>query len=368
MYAETQNLSLKRQWREQIGREADVVQFAMNNRFARPDGTHNIKSIFHVTKSRGRIYVETDCVEDVQNALKGCIHVFPLRDTIQTMHATEIPQLLSPVREKNLTKHSWVRIRGGLYHNDVGQVRNVYDVDNKVEVAVVPRLAPAARTKPSKRLRTQEQRPTPRRLKEEDARKQYGDTLVTFLENGFQIKEKIFEEAGFHVASFDRKALEVIKPKIHEISNFTDVAMERLISEGVDITKCTDMQIWRVAHINADGIEYDCFVEKGDTVRIIEGPNKGVTGRVSARVRKDAIKISLVVENDKEVTTVQLEENVQFVRAIFQKGDLVEIRTGVHVGKTGFIVDEIGTHLVIRDLRNIEEVRLNHAFHRHVTG
>lgn len=291
----------------------------------------------------------------VHELLERCIYAFCRVDTIETVRDTDLPSILTPTSNTSIKEHSWVRIQGGLYHHDIGQVREICEHERRVKVAVVPRIAPEAKRKPAKRVRRQDRRPTPRRLSIGDALREYGEALVRRRSNGFELKEQFIENDGFVILSLPQNALGSVRPKMHEISDFADAAMEHIISSGLRVSQCTDEELWGTARVDIETIDLDCFLRKGDIVKIIGGPNLGKRGRVSTIPKANTIAISLEENGSSHLATIVFEEDVKHVRPIFGKGELVDVRTGIHAGRTGFVVDESDMHIVIHDSRTTEQ-------------
>ncbi|KLO11985.1 hypothetical protein SCHPADRAFT_891181 [Schizopora paradoxa] len=337
-----------------IGRELDAVLFGMHNCTTKGAELRGVKSVFCVTNSPGRIYVETEDDALMEKVLHNCIFVSHDAER-QRVPSHELPCLLSPVPEVGLEEHSWVKIRGGLYHNDIGQVRGFLQGGSVVEVAVAPRLAPAATLRPRKRLRRQDGRPLPRRLTWQDAVKEYGISTVKTMTEGFQVNGVYIENNGFHVLTVNRNATKVVKPRMQEISMFIDAALEKLISEGSNLSSCTDEDVYSMGHIDIEKLDVDCLFGVGDAVEIIKGKNHGLRGRVMRPAVRHSITLLICNTEDEKGRDFELEENVSF-------GGSVTVRYGVHEGRTGYVEGTRGAQVFVRDHVTLEELCVYAAF------
>lgn len=350
-------LNLRSKTDHQIGREMDAVLSAMQYRVGEGSELRGVKSVFCVVNSPGRVYVETDDDALAERIFKDCIFVSHGAEE-RPIPSREVSSLLSPVPERGMCKNSWVKILGGLYHGDIGQVRGFLQDDSVVQVAIAPRLAPAPTLKRSKRRRKQESRPSPRRITWQDAVTEYGLWTVKTMTEGFELKDLYIENDGFHLLSVNRKAVQVVKPKIHEISMFTDAAVEKVLSEGLPFSACTDDDVCNAGGIDVEKLDVDCLVRVGDSVEITGGRMRGFRGRVSGIVNRQSMTLLINDEKNGKGHLLELQENVQSLRPLFSKGDLVFVRCGIHEGRTGYVEDSYGTQVFVRDHVTLEEVSI----------
>lgn len=84
------------------------------------------------------IYIEAYKEIHVRNAVEGLHMIFPGKITL--IPTVEMPQIYKIDKAKpiNFKKGQWVRIKSGLYHDDLGMVDS-QQADGKVVVRLVPR-------------------------------------------------------------------------------------------------------------------------------------------------------------------------------------------------------------------------------------
>ncbi|KLO10010.1 hypothetical protein SCHPADRAFT_999856 [Schizopora paradoxa] len=353
-----------------IGRQRDVFWFAterwqaiwLGNR--KPD----VLSVFEVPNSPGWVYVEAKSVETIQNLFDGCIYVsltsLNLHQRVANIHPSLFKVILSPPRPLGIEAHAWIKVLGGLYHGDIGQVRSVDEDLGIVDVAVVPRLAPAARQKPTKRLRMQKRRPLPRRIQHEDAIEGYsGADIAKTVENGFEMRGHFYEESGFRIVSLSINALEPATPTMLEISNFLDAATERIIREHTDSTTYTDEDVWRVGHIDIHKLSIQCFLKVGDAVEIIGGRRRGMGGYISRTLEEGKVMVALETGYENQPSIVEYEEHVHLVRAVFRRGQSITVKLGAFAGRTG-IVEKVlqNGSLVFREAHTLDDLSVPSCF------
>lgn len=316
----------------------------------------DIRSVFEVVNVPGRIYVEASTREKVPELMRNCVWS---RSTLSNIHKVDTPEytsLLTPFRPPDIELHLWVKNRGGLYNGDIGQVRALHEDVGEVEVAVVPRVAPAPNLKPSKRARKRDRRPLPRRLLWEDAIKEYTVKYVKTVGTGFELKGNLHDDRGFRLLMVGRDAIELTKPTMQQISDFTDAAIEYIINQHEDTRDYTDCDIWRAGHIDLKKLHVECLLKIGDNVEIVEGTRQGLRGRVANTAKNGKIQLLADMEDEPGLSTVEIEEELDVVRARFDIGQSVMIRIGTFAGRTGIVEDVNNGRVIIRESQSLKEV------------
>ena len=253
---------------------------------AHPTTEHGVQAVFTVSNSPGWVYVEALSFERAYLLLYKCVYAVCSRRNIQNVDPTEYTSLLTPQWNPGIKQHAWIRVRGGLYHGDLGQVRNMREEDGEIDVAVVPRVAYAVTARSTKRLKKQDMRPRPRRISVEDAIAEYSEDNVKFIGSGYELFGKFYEKEGFRILSLPRNAVEPVKPSIHQIASFIDAAIESIIRPRQDEVEratdnirperrpFTDKAIWQAGNIIVEDLVFESLLKLGDTVEIIGGGEK----------------------------------------------------------------------------------------------
>lgn len=299
------------------------------------------------------------------------MYTYGTRKNIRQIQPTEYTSLITPIRQNGLNQHAWVTIKGGLYHGDVGQIRALRDDGEYVDIAVVPRIAPANRHHSTKRRKKQDGRPHPRRIRISDAVEEYGEEQVKIAGKGFEMFGKYYEKHGFTIVTLSHKEVDITRPTMHRIANFIDAALESLINPYYDDDDETgthdetkqrffcDDDIWQAGHIDINEVEVDSLLRIGDDVEMIEGDKRGMRGVVSKPPSNGEVTLS-IQDKDKEglSRTVEYTEREEYVRAVFERGHTVTIRIGIFAGQSG-IVEEVEPDgkILVRENHTLREVR-----------
>lgn len=324
----------------------------------------DVRAVFHVPNSPGRIYVEAASEERAVRLLKNSVFTYCRPGQTYAVDPAEFTVLLSPIREPGVDVHSWVTIRGGRYHRDIGQVRAVREHGGLLDVAVVPRIAASVGSKPkaAKRARVRDPRPPPRRMRWEDAVFEFGNKAITRRDSGYEHKSCFYEEDGFRILTIGRDSVELARPTLRQISKFVDAAVERVINTRDASTEYTDDDVWAAGHIDLKKLDFDHLLKIGDEVEIVDGSRRGLTGVVTGIGKDGRIKIVSSPTDSLVPSPVEFEESVELVRAVFKKGQSVNVRTGTFAGRTGIVESVDGGNLIIRESRTLNEVSVVYAY------
>lgn len=329
---------------------------------------YGIHSVFNVPNSPGWVYVEATESERAYVLMRDCPYTYCIRQNIRKVEPKEYKPLLSPVRPDGIKENSWVMIRGGLYHGDVGQVRAIWKGIDLLDIAVVPRHAPPAIFKSAKRRRKMDGRPRQIRMCKDDAMAEYKHDNVKTKGTGFELFGKYHDDRGFRIITIGSSAVQPTKPSIHQITSFIDAALETLINQvGVNYESGSnsdkhhafiDREIWRAGNIRIEDIHIDTNFKPGDAVELIGGTRRGMKGTVDEMSRDGEVTLRLVVGDSTNPTTIQYVEREEYVRLAFERGQTISVRMGVFAGRSGIIesiVDD-GT-LIIMESVTCKKVR-----------
>lgn len=297
---------------------------------ARPGHFHDV---FAVPLLSSRVYIQSRDRSEVfrrletlkNNAFKQPILVPP----------SEIAQILQLRRRKKAVQPitssgKWVRIKGGLYDEDIGLVQRVYREDSdsvkRFEILVVPRIDiddnPYTNDPLNSRSFTEPGRPHPRLVRFAEVQKRVGKGNVHGAEDDFTVFGEKFRHS-LHVVSKPKSECSLVQcPSANELEHFSTVR--------INTTAATNRSFLRVM----------------DRVRVFKGTFQGCKGVVELLGDTHA---TLLLDGGPEASTGQFRDQVAYdeFERVFEAGDLVEIMLGPHAGKTGMIVSNSSDSLEI---------------------
>lgn len=286
------------------------------------DQPGHFHGVFVIPQLTGRVFIQSNDRNEVlrrMETLKNNFHKQPF-----LVPPSEVPHLLHMRQSAEKTQPpispgQWVRLKDGLYHNDLGLIRNERrnqhgDVD-QYEILVVPRLyfetnmatgviEPAKFTKLNR---------LPARLFGlYDAQKRVGENNVDGTEEEFTVfGERIWH--SLHVITKPKSECSLVQcPSAYELVHFTS------------------------ARINTLEATNRAFLSPRDRIRIIKGPMQGYRGVVTS-LGIQAVGALLEPQNQASSSSC-IDVQWDDVERILEVGDLVEIVLGTDAGKTGMIV------------------------------
>eukprot|EP00126_Sphaerothecum_destruens_P002287 Sdes_comp15728_c0_seq1m4763 len=285
-----------------------------------------IMSIIAPQHIKGYIYVEAHRQAHVKAAIHG-LQVLALGQYKQELvPIKEMPQILT-VRKTivDLEPRSWVRVKRGIYKEDLGQVVSMEETGNQVVVKLVPRISydtirshggaiGEKRKKPIKRA--------PQKLfNSQDVRSFGGE--VTRIDGVYDFFEGNRYKDGYLFKSYPLQSLAIngIQPTLDELQRFQGVNSDGVTSHevGAELLPFTNV-----------------IFSKGDAVEVIEGELINLTGVVD-KVENGMITVIPKHEDLKGMNDA-LEFPASQLRKFFKMGDHVKVVAGQYTGETGMVV------------------------------
>ncbi|XP_078367088.1 LOW QUALITY PROTEIN: transcription elongation factor SPT5-like [Oculina patagonica] len=311
-----------------IGEEKATVIGLMRKAIAQQftDDPLQIKSAVAVEGLKGYIYIEAYKQTHVKQAIEG----------FGTLRLGKWQQMMVPIKEMtdvmkvvkevvSVKPKQWVRLKRGIYKDDLAQIDFVNTARNQVTLKMIPRidysrmrgLAKSAEDAAEKRKK---KRKPPQKLFDADAIRGIGGDIGQ--DGDFMIFEGSRYRGGFMYKTLAMSAIVVegIKPTLLELQKFEtapeDVELEvptKGLREGSDE-------------------ERHAFVT-GDVVEVAEGDLANLKGTV---LSIDGNKITIMPKHD------DLKDPLEFMAHELQKhfkmGDHVKVIGGRYEGDTGLIV------------------------------
>jgi transcription elongation factor SPT5 len=294
----------------QPGSERDVVIAILQKTVHANTRHENILAAFSRDAIHGWVYIEARSTPSVSNILVGINGVAHYKNHqppffIDPIDYSDYPALLDMTLNglpPHVTTWSWVRIKSGKYRHDLGIVTNVDDLSLESVVALLPRLHLSKKRK-------RRSRPPAIPFDGETIRGLFGEAAVETRGDTQIFKAELYRY-GLHFAKFH---------------------ITQLCSQGVNATeqelepfRCIP-EIWGFAKHTISALKIH------DHIRVNGGPLAGFTGVI---LEIKALTASFRADDTTQVQEALLSE----VRKLFALGDFVEVISGIHRGKQGFIV------------------------------
>uniref|UniRef100_A0A7N8XYC3 Transcription elongation factor SPT5 n=1 Tax=Mastacembelus armatus TaxID=205130 RepID=A0A7N8XYC3_9TELE len=273
-----------------------------------------IKSVVAPDHVKGYIYVESYKQTHVKAAIEGIGNLRMGFWNQQMVPIKEMTDVLKVVKEvTNLKPKSWVRLKRGLYKDDIAQVDYVEPSQNTISLKMIPRID-LDRIKAKMSLkdwfakRKKFKRPAQRLFDAEKIRSLGGEVSH---DGDFMIFEgNRYSRKGFLFKSFAMSAVitDGVKPTLSELEKFEDQP------EGIDLEREHNLQA-------------------GDNVEVCEGELINLQGKI---LSVDGNKITIMPKHE------DLKDPLEFpaheLRKYFRMGDHVKVIAGRYEGDTGLIV------------------------------
>jgi transcription elongation factor SPT5 len=303
----------------------------------------------------GYIFVEARKKADVDDALTNIADVYP-RTKTNLVPVKEMPDLLRVTKTQELREDGYVRIKRGLYKDDLAMIQEVESNGLEVTVRLVPRLTygldeddsgspMAANTQDgqAKRKRmnafgasnSSVNRPPQRLFNEGEARKRHSKFTTPgrpmYGGKAFNYKGDLYED-GFLIKEYKLQHLitQDVNPRLDEITKLT-----RTMADG---TEALDLE--SLAHSLRNNTAEGSYMP-GDEVEVYEGEQRGITGRTEA-VQGNIVSIKVT---EGELRGQVVDVPMKGLRKRFKEGDHVKVIGGSRYR------DEVGMVIRIKDDR-----------------
>ncbi|XP_060070304.1 transcription elongation factor SPT5-like [Ylistrum balloti] len=282
-----------------------------------------IKSVISKESLKGYIYIEAFKQTHVKQAMEGIGNLRMGLWSQQMVPIKEMTDVMKIVRESTILKaKAWVRLKRGLYKEDLAQVDFVEPAQNIVHLKLIPRIDYTRQRGVLRNAQDTEKRKKKRRpgqkLFDLDQIRQIGGEVTTdgdFL----MFENNRYSRKGFLFKSFAMSAIiaEGIKPTLAELEKFEDQP------EGAEVDLIPEKSAGEVSHT----------LIPGDVVEVCEGELVHLQGKV---ISVDGNKITMMPKHE------DLKDPLEFpcheLKKHFKMGDHVKVIAGRYEGDTGLIV------------------------------
>uniref|UniRef100_UPI00358F343B transcription elongation factor SPT5-like isoform X2 n=1 Tax=Myxine glutinosa TaxID=7769 RepID=UPI00358F343B len=283
-----------------------------------------IKSVVSPEHVKGYIYVESFKQTFVKQAIEGVGNLRIGYWNQQMVPIKEMTDVMKVVKQvAHLKPKSWVRLKRGVFKDDIAQVDFVEPSQNTIGLKLIPRID-YERIKSrmsmkdwfAKRKRFKR---APQRLFDVDKIRSCGGEVTA--EGDFLVFEgNRYSRKGFIFKNFAMSAIisEGVKPTLSELEKFEDQP------DGINLELITD--------VKGKG-EKDHSFQPGDNVEVCEGELINLQGKV---LSVDGNKITIMPKHE------DLKDPLEFpaheLKKYFRIGDHVKVIDGRYEGDTGLIV------------------------------
>ncbi|XP_005096032.1 transcription elongation factor SPT5 [Aplysia californica] len=309
-----------------MGEEKATVVHIMRKMIAYQftDEPLQIKSVVAKEGLKGYIYIESYKQTHVKHAIEGIGNLRMGYYKQQMVPIKEMTDVLKVVKETaSLKPKAWVRLKRGVFKDDLAQVDIVYPSQNEVDLKLIPRidytrLRGIMRTTASQEQQKKRKRRPPQKLFDVDAIRSIGGDFTS--DGDFLMFEgNRYDRKGFLFKVFAMSAIiaEGVKPTLAELEKFEDQP------EGMQVELVPEKSENEIAHNFAPG----------DSVVVSEGELLNLQGKV---IRVDGNKITIMPRHEELKDPLEFPYNE--LKKYFKMGDHVKVIAGRYEGDTGLIV------------------------------
>ncbi|KAK8402706.1 hypothetical protein O3P69_000806 [Scylla paramamosain] len=282
-----------------------------------------IKSVVAPEGVKGYIYIEAYKQSHVKSAMEG-ISNLRLGIWRQTMvPINQMTDVLRVVKEvPTLKRGAWVRLKRGIFKDDLAQVDYVDASQNTVHLKLIPRIdytrmrGALKSSQPENDLKRKKPRRPAQKLFDTDAIRAIGGE-VTQDGDFLNFEMNRYTHKGYLYKSFAISAIvaDGVKPTLSELEKFEEQSL-------------ADMELTTSGRED-DGHSF----APGDNVEVVEGELVNLMGSVT---RVDGNKITIFPKHE------DLKDELEFLahelKKYFNQGDHVKVIAGRYEGDTGLIV------------------------------
>ncbi|XP_050528821.1 transcription elongation factor SPT5 [Daktulosphaira vitifoliae] len=310
-----------------IGEEKNTALLLMRKFIAYQftDDPLKIKSVVSPEGVKGYIYIESYKQTHVKSAIEN---VSSLKMGIwkqQMVPIKEMTDVLKVVKvQTGLKSKQWVRLKRGLYKDDIAQVDYVDLGQNSVHLKLIPRID---YSRPRGALRaTTDMEALKRKKKRRPAAKPFDPEAIRAIggevtsDGDFLIFEgNRYSRKGFLYKNFYMNAITTdgVKPTLSELEKFEETP------EGIDIE----------LPVSKDNAANSQAISAGDNVEVCTGELINLQGKV---LSIDGDMVTIMPKHDD--LKMPLEFMANELRKFFKQGDHVRVVGGRYEGDTGLIV------------------------------
>uniref|UniRef100_A0A5K3FUP0 Transcription elongation factor SPT5 n=1 Tax=Mesocestoides corti TaxID=53468 RepID=A0A5K3FUP0_MESCO len=335
----------------QMGEEKATVLVLMRKFIAYQlsDTPLQIKSAFAKEGLKGYIYIEAFKQTHVKQAIEGINALSRAQFEQKLVPISEMTDVMRVVKETaQLKPKQWVRIKSGLYKDDLAQVESIEDAQNLVWLKLVPRIDYDRKRNRFGAIGEEDGKSSGEQKGASSARKGRWKRPPAVLFDPAKVSDRIssagsfilfegnqYDSAGFLRKDFRMNAViaDGIRPTLAELERFNQVpdgAELAAAAAAVATKNATSAKLGPNGEIVSSGHGF----MPGDVVEVCEGDLKNLRGKVVSVEIDDRIIV--------QPSHSDLREPIPFspveLRKYFSQGDHVKILSGRYENETGLVI------------------------------
>lgn len=330
-----------------IGEEKQTVLQLMRKFIAyqNSDEPLQIKSVVAPQGIKGYIYIEAYKQTHVKQAIQniGNLRLGLYKQTMVPI--SEMIEVLKVAKDtSNLKVGQWVRLKRGLYKDDLAQVDYVDMAQNQIHLKLIPRVD-YSRKRGTLRDKEEEQEEKKKRFKKPASKLFDVDTIRSIggevtHDGDFHIFEGNRFRRGFLYKAFNINAIQMdgVKPTLAELDRFEEHP------EGMEI------QLTESTLASEDSGH---SFAPGDNVEVFDGDLNGLTGKI---LKIEGSQITMLPNHEDLNTPLTFKSHE--LRKYFKLGDHVKVIAGRYEGDTGLIVRVEESQIVLFSDLTMHEMKV----------
>jgi transcription elongation factor len=206
----------------------------------------------------------------------------------------------------------WIRVKRGLYKNDLGYIESVNATNLRLTARVVPRISLEPAKGKKRKSKSQPARPPPQLFDNALIENAYGSSKVQRRNHIFVFQNQLYRN-GFLELELDR----------HDIYENAIPTSDELLYF------CRDLSIDVGVVAQAYDLAGRAALKPGDRLKVVSSQHCGLLG---------LIRTVLGNEVQVDIGGIELTLSAESVRKSFQVGDEVKVNSGEYAGLTGWVV------------------------------
>lgn len=299
-----------------------------------------IKSVIASYGINGYIYIEAFKQQNVKHAIQNISSLRMGQWDQKMVPITEMTDVLKVFKRKPiLSARQFVRLRTGLYRDDIAQIVNIDEAENSVYLKLLPRIdymklrGVIKNTHNGASKNKRKCRPAVKPFDCEAVRAIGGEVMTNgnyFIFEGSQYRD------GFLYKKFSVNAIisDGVKPSLTELEWFTKMSNDFTVTLSSDSLKSHNLS-------------------PDDNVEVCEGELKTLKGKV---ISVNGNMVIVMPKYDKLMEPIQFQANE--LRKYFQVGDHVKVINGNYEGETGLIVRQEESRVILISDLTMHEIEV----------
>jgi len=289
-----------------------------------------------------KIFIEAYKEVHVRAAIENLHAIFAGK--VMLIPIEERPQLYNTTNSKGVKveKNQWVRVKHGLYHDDLGLVYSVLE-SGQIVVRLIPRIDYQPKQEKNRDKFKKKTRPMQKLFNSANVEGVSPDDRWGRMFDRWN--GKVFKH-GLAYLTFNQRALalgEDVKPSPDEIELFRDAKAKYQHQEQ------SDEEEWKA--VEGDLLAQDFQV--GDMIQVVKGDLNGLFGKIKL---KEGSNLTFVPEID-GLRDERFEVDQKQVCKHFLSAQAVRVMGGAHQGESGTVIKQDGEFVTVSLDQSFREIK-----------